>query len=94
MNICRFVNLQAPCTHPLILSDEAVLLDIRTAQYYSTRPEFVDNRFMFLQMGDEFVWKFKDCGYPNVVFPMDRLPEDLQNFLLNELKISDGSTTD
>lgn len=84
--ICRLGKHQQHCTQDPKETMRSLLLKKWTEEYYSNEKYIVKNNYVFFEMGNEFVWKFKDCGWENTFFPLDRLSEKLENFLREKMK--------
>ena len=50
--------------------------------YYNENNKYIKNEYSFCKnKNDELMWKFTDIGYPDVWYPLDRLPVDLEKII-------------
>jgi hypothetical protein len=86
MKICRIKDLKEECEIQPHLTKKAFLLHEFMEDFYKNNPTTLANEYLFLQMGEEFIWKFLHCGWPDVFFPIDRLPRQFEEYLKMRLE--------
>ena len=86
MKICRISTIQTDLCVDAELTDKSIELRKWADEYYDINPRFHRSNMIFLRSGNEFVWKFEDLGPAGVVYPMDRLPKGLEDYLIEKVK--------
>lgn len=89
--ISRFSDHEQQCPEEPKLTERAKLLFQWTNEFYDFHPNLVRNNIFFLQMGNKFIWKFNDCGFHDVFFPINRLPKGLESFIINKAKVKNDA---